>query len=172
MRARMMTAIERTRRNHALEHATVALLLERGAKPPIGGYSTPAGFVIWARSEPETVSGAASDALDLLNDGYSELAISPYCGTNFAAGVALGVVAAYIAGRGAGRGRGLLPKLRGAAVGFAVASAFGQPVGRLVQRRLTVRADVAGAEIASVRVLRDAPLSVVWFGMAHRGGVA
>ena len=49
MRTRRITAIERIRRNYALEHAAVALLLERGAKPPIGGYSTPAGFVLWAK---------------------------------------------------------------------------------------------------------------------------
>ena len=159
------TAIERIRRNHALEHATVALLLERGGKLPIGGYSLPSGFVIWARCEPETAIAAASDALELLNDGYGELAISPYCGTNFAASVALGIGAAYIAGRG----RGFWPKLRGAAVGFAVASAFGRPVGRLVQKRLTVRADVEGAEIAAVRTLRDAPLAVVWVGVDHKG---
>ena len=163
MRTRRITAIERIRRNHALEHAAVALLLERGAKPPIGGYSTPAGFVLWAKAEPDAVSQAAHDALELLNDGYSELAISPYCGTNFAAAVALGGIAAYLAGRG----RGLIPKLRGALVGLAAAAALGRPAGRLVQRRLTVQADVSGAEIASVRVLRDTPLAVVWFGMAH-----
>ena len=164
MQARRITAIERLRRNHALEHATVALLLERGAKPPIGGYSLPSGFLIWANCEQEAVSGAASDALALLNDGYAELAISPYCGTNFAASVALGGIAAYLAGRG----RGLWPKIRGALVGFAVASALGRPVGRLVQRRLTVRANVAGAEIVTVRALLDTPLAVVWIGTAHR----
>ena len=166
MQARRITAIERTRRNHALEHATVALLLERGAKPPLGGYSLPSGFVIWAKSEPEAVSDAATEALRLLKDGYGELAISPYCGTNFAASLALGGIAAYLAGRG----RGILPKLRGALVGIAVAGALGQPVGRLVQRRLTVRADVGGVEIETVRALRDAPLAVVWFGTTHSDG--
>lgn len=168
MQARRITTIERVRRNHALEHATVALLLERGAKPPIGGYSLPSGFLIWANCEQEAVSGAASDALALLNDGYAELAISPYCGTNFAASVALGGIAAYLTGRG----RGLWPKVRGALVGFAVASALGRPVGRLVQRRLTVRADMAGVEIATVRALRDTPLSVVWIGTTHRAEAA
>ena len=168
MQARRVTAIERLRRNHALEHATVALLLERGATPPIGGYSLPSGFLIWTKGQPEAVSGAASDALALLNDGYAELAISPYCGTNFAASVALGGIAAYLAGRG----RGLWPKIRGALVGFAVASALGQPVGRLVQHRLTVRTDVAGVEIATVRALRDTPLAVVWIGTTHRADAA
>ena len=165
MQARRITAIERTRRNHALEHATVALLLESGAGAPIGGYSTPAGFVIWAKSQPDAVADAATEALRLLKDGYGELAISPYCGTNFATAVALGGIAAYLAGRG----RGLWPKLRGGLVGIAVAGALGQPVGRLVQRRLTVRAEVDGVEIETVRALRDTPLSVVWFGTTHRG---
>ena len=49
--------IDRIRKNHSLEHATVARLgvLERGTSPPTGGYSLPGGFVIWAKTSERTI---------------------------------------------------------------------------------------------------------------------
>ena len=37
--------LRRVRRNHALEHATVTLMLEEGVGGPLGGYSTPWGLL-------------------------------------------------------------------------------------------------------------------------------
>ena len=112
-------AIDAVRKNHALEHATVAVLLERGVSPPLGGYSLPNGFIIWAKAAPGDVSNAAHEALQLLEEGHSDLAVSSYCGTNFVAAALLGGLAALVAGQG----RGLWPRVRGAAVGLLVASA-------------------------------------------------
>ena len=77
----MRTLLREIRRNHALEHATVAVLLERGARPPLGGYSTPSGFIIFGRLEREMVEESAQEALARLSAGRAELAISPFCGT-------------------------------------------------------------------------------------------
>lgn len=151
------------RKNHGLEHATVSLLLERGVTPPLGGYSVPGGFIVWGKTSPGVVTDAARDALLLLEDGHSDLAVSAYCGTNLVVTVVLGGVAAYLAGRG----RGLGPILRGATVGILVAKILGQPVGKLIQRKVTVESDPAGMAIKSVRVLRRSSVCVVWISTAN-----
>ena len=55
--------ISRVRRNHALEHGTISLLLQRGMKPPLGGYSTPGGFFVFGGTTSTDVSDAAVEAL-------------------------------------------------------------------------------------------------------------
>ena len=47
--------VDSVRRNHAIEHATVTLMLERGMRVPMGGYSISPGFIIWSRASPEDV---------------------------------------------------------------------------------------------------------------------
>ena len=55
--------IDRIRRSHAIEHGTVAVLLERGARPPLGGYGMPGGFFIYGKLSTEDVSSAAAGAM-------------------------------------------------------------------------------------------------------------
>ena len=153
------TVVIGTRRNHALEHATVALLLERGIRPPMGGYSVPSGFLIWSKATAQEISTVAGEALDLLRDGHHDLAISPYCGTNIAAGVFIGGLTASLLRR---RGRGIVPNLAAAAAAIAAASLLGRPFGDLLQRKLTTLSDAAGMQIVSSRQLLDWPVNVVW----------
>ena len=153
------TGVIGTRRNHALDHATVALLLEKGIKPPMGGYSVPSGFLIWSKASAQEVSTVAGEALDLLRDGHHDLAISPYCGTNIAAGVLIGGLTASLLRR---RGRGIVPNLTAAAAAIAAASIFSRPLGDLLQRRFTTLADAGGMQIVSSRQLLDWPVKVVW----------
>ena len=155
--------IKAIRKNHGLEHATVSLLLERGTAAPIGGYSIPRGFVIWAKAPPATVANAARDALQFLKEGHSDLAVSAHCGTNIVVSALLGGLAAYLAGRG----RGLGPIVRGAMFGLLVAKILGPPIGKLVQRNVTVSAEPAGMSVKSIRVLRQSPLSIVWISTTH-----
>ena len=150
--------IDRIRKNHGLEHATVSRLLERGTSPPLGGYSLPGGFVIWAKTSPEVVEDAAREALELLREGHSDLAVSSYCGTNLVAAAVLGGIAGFVFGRG----RGLWPWIRGATAAFIVATTLGQPVGKLVQSKLTVDSNPSGAVIRSARVLKRSPIAIVW----------
>jgi hypothetical protein len=155
------TAVIGTRRNHALEHATVALLLERGIKPPMGGYSVPSGFLIWSKAPAQEISTVASEALDLLKEGHHDLAISPYCGTNIAAGMVIGGLTASLLRR---RGRGFLPNLTAAAAGIAAASILARPLGELLQRRFTTLVPTRREDmrIVSWRQLLDWPMNVVW----------
>ncbi len=147
------------RRNHAIEHATVTLMLERGMRVPMGGYSISPGFIIWSRASPEDVALAARDALDLLKAGNSELAISPYCGTNIVSFVVVGALAAKIF---AGSNKGVWSILRGAAAALLAAVLLGRPLGRLIQRHFTTLPDVEGVELVEIRELLRTPVSIVW----------
>ena len=150
---------ERVRRNHAIEHATVTLMLERGMRAPMGGYSISPGFIIWSRASHEDVSLAARDALDLLKAGNSELAISPYCGTNIVSFVVVGALAARIF---AGSKRNFWSILRGAAAAIVAAVLLGRPLGRFIQRHFTTLPDVEGVELVEIRELLRTPVSIVW----------
>ena len=152
-------ALDKTRRNHGLEHATVALLLERGVTPPMGGYSVPSGFVIWSSASPEVVSDAAHEALRLMKSGHSDLAVSPFCGTNLVVGALIGGLAALIASGGK---RGFWAGARGAIAALVASTTLSRPVGRFVQRHFTTLPDVEHLEIGATRQLIRRPISVVW----------
>ncbi|MCH8826103.1 MAG: hypothetical protein IIB16_04025 [Chloroflexi bacterium] len=149
--------VRRVRRNHALEHATVTLLLERGMAPPLGGYSTPGGFFIFGRVRTGLLQEVVAEALAGLNAGNEDLAISPHCGTNLAAGTLIGVLLANaILGK---RRKGRLKRLPLAILGLAVGVALGRPVGNALQRRYTTLAQMGGLEVDRVTSLwpGDAP---------------
>ena len=158
----ILSSINMVRRNHAIEHATVAILLERGVSPPMGGYSIPAGFVIWSRASPEEVSDAANHALELLRSGNSELAISPYCGGNLVATALIGGLAAKVF---AGGRRGFWPTVRGTVAALVFAGALGRPTGMFLQRRCTTLSEVDAVALGSARRLfGGSRMSVVWVG--------
>lgn len=134
----MAELVARTRRNHALEHATVELLLEGGLRPPIGGYSIPTGFFIFGRVDTEQLSQKAHEALGRLKEGEAQLAISPYCGTNLAASALLaGVLISAILGPKHRRRYRRLPLAIAAGVGAAI---VGRPIGMALQRYTTLAA--------------------------------
>ena len=134
----MAELFARTRRNHALEHATVELLLEDGFRPPIGGYSIPTGFFIFGRVGTEQLSQKAHEALRLLKEGEAQLAISPYCGTNLATSALLaGVLMSAILGPKRHRNYRRLPLAIVAGFGAAI---VGRPLGMALQRFTTLAA--------------------------------
>ena len=152
-------ALDKTRRNHGLEHATVALLLHRGVSPPMGGYSVASGFVIWSTASPEVVTDAAREALRLMKAGQSDLAVSPHCGTNLVVGALIGGLAALIASGGK---RGFWAGARGAVAALVASTALSRPVGNFIQRHFTTLPDVHALEIGATRQLLKRPVSVVW----------
>jgi len=83
--ATLPNLVQRTRSNHSLEHATVALLLQHmGPQLRVLGRSTPYGFYLYGDLPTHLVQQFAHEALARLKGGESELAISPFCGTNYA----------------------------------------------------------------------------------------
>ena len=150
------TILDSVRRNHALEHATVTLLLEAGSPTPLGGYSTPGGFLIFGRASLEEVQAAARQALAALKAGREELAISPHCGTNIATAALLsGLLARAILSRGRRIVR--LPVAIAAMVGVGFLS---RPIGNALQRHFTTLAELDDVEITRVRRLWAGGLSV------------
>src|SRR3990172_13066226 len=90
------------RRNHALEHATIAVLLARlGRDVRMIGRATRNGFYLYADVPTEQLELAANEALARLRRGESHLAVSPMCGTNLAvAGMLAGVASLLTLGDG------------------------------------------------------------------------
>ena len=148
---------KRIRRNHGLEHATVAGLIERGVSPPLAGYSTPGGFFVFGDASTTTVREAAENALQRLAGGDRWLAVSRYCGTTLITGALLsGLAAAVILGRGPGRYR----RIPSAAAAIVVATMVSKPLGDMLQRRYTTSADVSGLTITGVRRIWAGPYTL------------
>ena len=143
----------RVRNNHALEHATLHVLQEKGIAGRFGGISDAGGFWIYGETETETLLLAAQEALKRLADGESALAVHPNCGTNLAVGSLAAGALAWIGMRGtrgnAGRRLARLPiaVLMGI-IGYQMA----KPLGPKIQEQVTTNADVSGMEL--VQVLR------------------
>ena len=141
--------LRRVRRNHALEHATVTLMLEEGVRGPLGGYSTPWGFFIVGNLSTEQLTRIVGEALGSLRAGQSEMAISPHCGTNMAvAAIISGALTRLALGRRKSGRWKRLPLVMGAVV---VGAALSRPVGNAIQRRYTTLSEMDGLEVVEVR---------------------
>lgn len=140
--------IRRVRRNHALEHATVTLMLEEGVRGPLGGYSTPYGFFIIGRISTEQLTRIVEEALARLSGGQREMAISPHCGTNLAVGAIIsGLLTRMVMGRRKTNRRKRVPLVLGAVV---VGALLSRPVGNAIQRRYTTLSEMGGLQVVSI----------------------
>jgi hypothetical protein len=90
--------------NHALEHATLHVLVERQHRRWLVGHSGIHGFWIVGEVATDELESAVHEALQRLRNGEASLAVHPNCGTNFAtAGLLAGGFAALaMLARGAG----------------------------------------------------------------------
>jgi hypothetical protein len=144
--------VRRVRQNHAVEHATITLLMARNrALHLIGGRSNHRGYYIFGAVETEALHAAASEALIRLQHGEAELAIHPNCGTNlvttgFMAGLAT-FTATAISRR---RQDGLLDRVAVAVLAATVAVVASRPVGLRLQRDVTTLADLDDVRLESI----------------------
>ena len=138
------------RRNHGLEHGTVAVLFARRGPQRLAGRASGNGFFIIGKVDPTLLRSCADEALLRMKRGEAGLAVSPLCGTNLA--VTGAVCAAFSMASLARTGQKSSRQRLGDAIS---ASTFGavvsQPLGRIVQERITTSADLANTEIVSVR---------------------
>lgn len=142
--------VDSVRRNHALEHATIAILLSRQGPMRVVGRAVTDGFYIYGDVPTERLREFADEALDRLQHGEAHLAVSPLCGTNIAVAGVLAGVGSYLA-LGAGPRR--LGGISGAIIAAMLAVLAAQPLGRLIQKHYTTSPDLAGVRIVSVRAL-------------------
>ena len=144
MKLEFITAL---RQNHALEHATVAVLISRmGHRIKITGMSTPFGFFLYGDIPIETIEESANEGLSRLQKGEEELAVSPFCGTNLAVAGTLAGIAVLLATRNK-KGR---QKVSQAIQAATMAIFLAQPLGHLVQKRLTTSASLDNVRIAQI----------------------
>jgi len=142
-----------TRRNHALEHATLHILA-RTHKTSMAGHSNPTGFYLLGDLQLEDIANAAIEAMSRLKAGESGLAVHPGCGTNLVAAAVLPATFAWAPLRGARttRWRLLLIPL---ALAFAV---FGyllsKPLGPWLQANITTEADLGNMKIVEILFVR------------------
>jgi hypothetical protein len=142
--------IDRTRRNHGLEHATLTLLAHKIRGLSLVGRSTPNGFYLYGAVSTEAVTEAAHEALQRMRNGEANLAVHPNCGTNFVtAGTAAGV-AAYLGFLGANSWRSRWSRIPIVALFCTVALIFAQPLGLMLQQHVTTSGEVGDMEIVSI----------------------
>lgn len=143
---------KRVRNNHALEHATLHVLQEKGASGRLGGISDASGFWIYGDVPTEALLLAAQEALHRLADGESALAVHPNCGTNLAVESLAAGVLAWIGMRGTrGNIKRRLARLPIAIMMGIIGYQLAKPLGPKIQEQVTTNADVSGMEVVLVQ---------------------
>ena len=143
-----------TRRNHALEHATLKILSPKYPAVPMGGHSNPTGFFIIGDIDVDDLRTAVDEALERLRAGESDLAIHPGCGTNYAtSGLLAGSLAWYgLKGRSAWYKKlWRIPFILPLAV---LVWELSKPLGPVLQAKVTTEARVGAMKIVSVEKIR------------------
>ncbi len=149
-----------TRRNHALEHATLHMLA-RNYKGAMAGHSNPTGFFLLGDFSTQEVWSAATEALERLREGESELAIHEGCGSNLATAALFGAGLSWLVVSRAKSafGRILLVPL---AVLFGLAGVLiARPLGPKLQQRVTTEANVGDLRIVDILRVRQGVHRVV-----------
>jgi hypothetical protein len=140
-----------TRRNHALEHATLHVLAAKYPQRPMAGHSNPTGFFILGDFPTEDVQSAVTQALMRLRAGERDLAIHAGCGTNLATTALLAGTFAWCVLRGGRSTFGRILRLPFALAFAVIGALLSQPLGPLIQQRITTDADVGNLQIVDVR---------------------
>ena len=142
-----------TRRNHALEHATLHMLAHTHTGT-MAGHSNPTGFFLLGNFSTQDVWAAATEALERLRGGESGLAIHAGCGTNMATTALLAGTFAWAVIRLA---KSTLMKilLMPLAVFFGVVGfLISRPLGPVLQQRITTEANMGNMQIIDIIPVR------------------
>ena len=135
------------RQNHALEHATIALLSSRYPESRLSGISFAQGFFIFGEIPTQAIRPTAEQALARLRGAEPELAIHERCGTNLAVTSMLtGFSAMTVA-----RLRKPYNTFSNVLLASTAALVLSRPLGLLVQRFVTTRTPGKQMRIISVR---------------------
>jgi len=136
------------RRNHALEHATIVVMMERQPGRKLSGFSTDEGFFVQGVRSTQEVERAAREALRRLRGGERGLAIHRNCGTTI---VAVNLLAAVFFLGALGIGLYLQWPLYLLILGSVIlAFALRVPLSLFLQRFVTTDADLTNAEVGWV----------------------
>lgn len=139
-----------TRRNHALEHATIHILSERFPQRGLAGHSNPTGFFIVGEIPTEHVRAAVSEALTRLQNGERHLAIHPGCGTNYVVMGGLAGLFAILGMIGTKNTRQRLERFPLLILLTVAGFIFGQPLGMTLQNRVTTDPEQSATVLVDV----------------------
>jgi hypothetical protein len=148
-------AVSSIRRNHGLEHATLHILSQRYPGLSLAGHSSAAGFWLLGDVPTEAIRSAVDEALQRMRAGEHNLAVHANCGTNF---VTAGTVAG-LAGAAAmfGVGRRFKDKLERLPLAASLATIgliLAQPLGLMVQERITTSGQPGDLEVIDIKATR------------------
>lgn len=151
------------RRNHALEHATIVVMMEREPGRRFNGFSTDEGFFVQGVRSIEEVDSAAREALRRLRRGQKRLAIHRNCGTTI---VAANLLAAVFFLAALGAGLYMEWPLYLLILGSVVLSLLLRvPLSLLLQRFVTTDSDLSNAEVGWVEPANPRDLRGGVFGL-------
>ncbi len=146
--------LQKIRRNHALEHATIHLLSARFPDRTLVGRSDPRGFFIYGSVPSEALQEATAEALARLRAGESHLAIHPNCGTNLVTSGFMAGGAAFLSLSGSWSDEGWsdrIDRLLLAILTSTLALILSRPIGILLQRRVTTLAQPGSLRVIGIR---------------------
>jgi hypothetical protein len=143
-----------TRRNHALEHATLHVLARKYDDKKLAGHSNLTGFFLFGDIALDDLRNATNEAITRLRAGERELAIHPDCGTNLATSMVLPATLGLFPFQGARSIRGRLLLLPVALL-FGVFGFFlSKPLGPWLQRNITTEADLGNMKVMEIFPVR------------------
>lgn len=144
--------IRRVRQHHAVEHATITILMARNpGLQLVGGRSDHRGFYVYGLVQTPALATAVQEALRRLKNGEARLAIHPNCGTNLVTtGTLAGVAALTAAAIGRYRRVSVLEQIPAAVLAATGAVIASRPIGMRLQRQVTTLADVADLEMGEI----------------------
>ena len=143
-----------TRRNHAVEHATLKILARKYDDKSLAGHSNPTGFFLFGDIALDDIRNAIDEAMTRLRAGEKELAIHPGCGTNVATSLLLPTTLAWIPMQGTRSNRWRLLLLP-IALSFAVLGyVLSKPLGPWLQRNVTTEADLGNLQVKEIVLVR------------------
>jgi uncharacterized protein YqhQ len=146
--------ISRIRRNHGLEHATIHMMSRRHPNATFIGRSDWRGFFFYGNVSTQELEEAINEALIRLRRGESRLALHANCGTNILTTAVMVTSASFLALMGTekeDRPGDRLLRLPMAIVAAVFALILSQPLGALLQKRLTTSSNPGSLEVISIR---------------------
>jgi Domain of unknown function (DUF6391) len=143
-----------TRRNHAVEHATLKILARKYDDKTLAGHSNPTGFFLFGEIALEDIRDSVDEAMRRLRAGEKDLAIHPGCGTNVATSLVLPATLAWMPLQGARSNRWRLVLIPIALTFALFGYLLSKPLGPWLQRNITTEADLGDLRVTEIVAVR------------------
>ncbi len=143
-----------TRRNHALEHATIHLLAPKNPGKRMAGHSNPTGFFILGDLTTQQIWECVTEAHARLKSGESGLAVHPGCGTNMATTALLSATLAWAPMRTTKSTLWRILLIPLALVFALLGYQLSKPLGPWLQKYITTEADLGDMKIVDIVPIR------------------